>query len=189
MHDALLSGPAARFASPLALVVQQGSPRTPCVQGTDRLSGVGESLKLATYTSAESEPWPLGRAPQSRCDIGRGSVLRHACHDRGFGASTRGQARASTCLWTRTSPHGNLHMRAKASTPSSIDSAVESAPLETLYTVADVAARFQTGREEIHRWIRSGHLTAFRIGKFVRIRADALAEFEHRQLTSTRSKR
>ncbi len=50
------------------------------------------------------------------------------------------------------------------------------------YTVGQVAARFQTGREQVHRWIRSGKLRCIRVGKLVRISAEALAESEEAHL-------
>ena len=82
-------------------------------------------------------------------------------------------------------------MRKPAQTPrsSAIDSRETPDSADTLLTVAQVAARYQTGREEVHRWIRDLELDAFRVGKLVRVRRDALAEFEKRKSTLGRSKR
>lgn len=76
-------------------------------------------------------------------------------------------------------------MRGKApkpAPPSPENATLE--PLEPLYTVADVAAHFRTGREQVHRWIRSGDLGARRIGKLVRIAPADLADFEERHRTA-----
>ncbi|HZO92480.1 MAG TPA: helix-turn-helix domain-containing protein [Candidatus Baltobacteraceae bacterium] len=59
---------------------------------------------------------------------------------------------------------------------------------DTLLTVADVARRYRTGREQVHRWIRRGQLSGvIRIGKLVRIPQTSLAEFEARH-TSAQSR-
>ena len=76
----------------------------------------------------------------------------------------------------------NMRKSAQASTPLSPDGLIA----EQLLTVAQIAAHFQTGREEVHRWIRTGKLEAFRSGKLVRVRPQAVAEFTQRHLTATR---
>jgi excisionase family DNA binding protein len=55
--------------------------------------------------------------------------------------------------------------------------------LEPTYTVAEIAAYFKTGREEVHRWIRANQLRAIRHGKLVRVRAVDLTEFTTTHLT------
>ena len=47
-------------------------------------------------------------------------------------------------------------------------------------TIADVAARYGTGREQVHRWIRRGELPALRVGKLVRVALADLDDFERR---------
>lgn len=47
-------------------------------------------------------------------------------------------------------------------------------------TIANVAARYGTGREQIHRWIRRGELPAIRVGKLVRVAVADLDAFEAR---------
>ncbi len=48
-------------------------------------------------------------------------------------------------------------------------------------TVAQVADRYQTGREQVHRWIRSGDLSPIiRVGRLVRVTQEALDAFERR---------
>ncbi len=55
----------------------------------------------------------------------------------------------------------------------------KSKKLSPYSTVAEVAERYRTGREQVHRWIRTGRLRpVVRVGRLVRISADALAEFE-----------
>jgi len=60
------------------------------------------------------------------------------------------------------------------------------APLEPYYTVAEIAAHFKTGRQQVHRWIRAGALEVERIGKLVRVSPDALADFERRHRVPVR---
>ena len=67
-----------------------------------------------------------------------------------------------------------------------IDVSLSVAPLEPYYTVAEIAAHFKTGREQVHRWIRAGTLEAERIGKLVRISPQALADFERRHRVPVR---
>lgn len=51
--------------------------------------------------------------------------------------------------------------------------------LAAYFTPEEVAERYHTGREQVHRWIRTGRLRpVVRVGRLVRISADALAEFE-----------
>ena len=53
--------------------------------------------------------------------------------------------------------------------------------LAAYFTIKEVAERLKTGREQVHRWIRTGRLRpAVRVGRLIRISADALAEFEAR---------
>ena len=73
----------------------------------------------------------------------------------------------------------NMRKNAQASTPLSADGLVA----EQLLTVAQIAAHFQTGREEVHRWIRTGKLEAFRSGKLIRVRPQAVVDFTRRHLT------
>lgn len=77
-------------------------------------------------------------------------------------------------------------MRAKEPEPHP---SAEIESLEPLFSIAEVAARFRTGREQVHRWVRNHDLVAIRVGRLVRISAEALAEFELKHTTSTRSKR
>jgi excisionase family DNA binding protein len=45
-------------------------------------------------------------------------------------------------------------------------------------TVADVAEIFGRGPETVRRWIRDGHLRAYRLGKEYRVPRVALADFQ-----------
>ncbi|HZO93117.1 MAG TPA: helix-turn-helix domain-containing protein [Candidatus Baltobacteraceae bacterium] len=52
--------------------------------------------------------------------------------------------------------------------------------------MAEIAAHFKTGRQQVHRWIRAGALEVERIGKLVRVSPDALADFERRHRVPVR---
>jgi len=48
---------------------------------------------------------------------------------------------------------------------------------EILSTVPQFAARMQTGREQVRRWIRDGKLKPVRLGKLVRLEESEIRRF------------
>ena len=60
--------------------------------------------------------------------------------------------------------------------------------LPVTYTVAQVATRHQTGREQGHRWIRAGDLAAVQVARLIRVTPESLADFERRHLTDARGR-
>lgn len=85
---------------------------------------------------------------------------------------------------------GEVHMREKARKRSPKLNPEPAAPVTKKrptnpsadrLTVAQVADLYQTGREQVHRWIRSGDLTpVIRVGRLVRVTQKALDAFERR---------
>lgn len=56
--------------------------------------------------------------------------------------------------------------------------------MDTLYTCADVAQRYNVKQITVWGWIRKGNLTAIKVGKSYRIREGDLAAMEARGETS-----
>ena len=57
--------------------------------------------------------------------------------------------------------------------------------LASYFKVGALAERFDTDREQIHRWIRTGELgPVIRVGRLIRVSPAALAEFERKHTVS-----
>ena len=52
-------------------------------------------------------------------------------------------------------------------------------PVSPLLTTKQIASRWLVSVETVERRIRSGQLPALKLGRCVRVRADALAEYEN----------
>jgi excisionase family DNA binding protein len=103
-----------------------------------------------------------------------------------MGPPREGRPRAEHAFGPAHYPCEHAAMSAKAPTPSSLESAPA---LEPYYTIAEIAAHYKTGREQVHRWIRAGDLRAERIGRLVRVRPKWLMEFHRRHVTPVRAER